>query len=337
MLEPNPLVTLPDLENVEWNYDQSVQKMRQLVVKWKSLSLELLRELYLARMNLSAQGNRSDITGDKVGWSQYLLDIGLARKTAHRWLGKYDFDRHELITDEEINLPKEIEGDDVLPTTHNCPDCGYEYDGAPTTPVEHGITNLQRLNGMEIVEQQRQIDDFYPTHPSITQMLLDREELDGNIWEPACGKGHMSGVFIDRGYDVLSTDLIDRGYGEGGIDFLDDTQISRFGAVDNIITNPPFKFALDFVLQAKKMARKKICILNATMFLDGIKRYEMWMDQEFPLKTMYQFSGRVVFRKNEIADQSQNGLIPWAWFVFEKGYVGEPTIKWILPEPNTKT
>ena len=76
MLEPNPLVNLPDLEQVEWNYDQSVQKMRQLVVKWKTLSLELLRELYLARMNLSAQGNRSDVTGEKVGWSQYLLDIG---------------------------------------------------------------------------------------------------------------------------------------------------------------------------------------------------------------------------------------------------------------------
>ena len=332
MLEPNPLVNLPDLENVEWNYDQSVKKMRQLVVKWKSLSIEILRELYLARMNLSAQGNRSDITGEKVGWSQYLLDIGIARKTAHRWLAKYDFDRHELITDEEINLPKEIEGDDVLPTTHSCPDCGYEYDGAPTTPVEHGITNLQRLNGMEIVDQQRQVDDFYPTHPSITQMLLDREELDGNIWEPACGRGDMSQVFIDNGHDVLSTDLIDRGYGEGGVDFLQDDQISRFGTVDNIITNPPFKFALDFVLQAKKMARKKICILNATMFLDGIKRYEMWMDQEFPLKTMYQFAGRVGFRKNEIVDQTECGLIPWAWFVFEKGYVGEPTIKWILPE-----
>ena len=63
MLEPNPLVTLPDLENVEWNYDQSVKKMRQLVVKWKSLSIEILRELYLARMNLSNRASRN-----QVGW-----------------------------------------------------------------------------------------------------------------------------------------------------------------------------------------------------------------------------------------------------------------------------
>ena len=63
MLEPNPLVNLPDLEQVEWHYDQSVQKMRQLVVKWKTLSLELLRELYLARMNLSDRASRN-----QVGW-----------------------------------------------------------------------------------------------------------------------------------------------------------------------------------------------------------------------------------------------------------------------------
>ena len=194
------------------------------------------------------------------------------------------------------------------------------------------ILNLQGVIGKED-------EDFYPTHSSITQMLLDRENLEGTIWEPACGKGDMSEVLIDREYDVLSTDLINRGYGEGGIDFLDDAQISRFGSVDNIVTNPPFKLGTDFVLQAKKIARKKICILNATMFLDGIKRYEMWLDKDFPLKTMYQFSGRVAFRKNKIVDQSLSpgGWISWAWFVFERGYVGKPTIEWILPKLNSKT
>ena len=30
MLEPNSPINLPDIENVEWNYGQSVQKMRLL-------------------------------------------------------------------------------------------------------------------------------------------------------------------------------------------------------------------------------------------------------------------------------------------------------------------
>jgi hypothetical protein len=47
---------------------------------------------------------------------------------------------------------------------------------------------------------------------------------------------------------------------------------------------------LGWACQAKKIARKKICIFNRTSFLEGVGRYEMWLDKEFPLKKMYQFS-----------------------------------------------
>jgi len=202
------------------------------------------------------------------------------------------------------------------------------------------ILNIQRLVGKEIELGQREDKDFYPTHPSITQMLLDREKLEGTIWEPAYGEGDMSEVLIKEGYDVLSTDLIDRGYGEGGIDFLDDDQIRKFGEFDNIVTNPPFKLGIDFVLQSKKIAQKKICVFNKTSFLEGVGRYDMWIDKEFPLKNMYQFSSRVPFSKNEVNDQSYSGMISFSWFVFEKGYVGKPTIDWIppirIPKPNEK-
>jgi len=125
MLDLDSPSNLPITTDTEWDYDQSVLKMRQLVIKWKNLSLEILRELHVAKVNLSAQGNRSDITGEKVGWGQYLNDIGLDRRTVHRWLSKYDAENDELTPD--IHLPEEIEGDDVLPTTHSCPNCGYEF------------------------------------------------------------------------------------------------------------------------------------------------------------------------------------------------------------------
>ena len=105
--------------------------MRQLVVSWKTLSLELLRELYLARLNLSNPGRRSDLNlstnVERLTWTQYLNDVGLNHETVRRWLKKYDFDSHELVPTEVISLPEEVEGDDFLPTTHSCPNCGYEY------------------------------------------------------------------------------------------------------------------------------------------------------------------------------------------------------------------
>ena len=42
---------------------------------------------------------------------------------------------------------------------------------------------------------------------------MDRQKFEGNIWECACGDGAMSKVMIENGYEVYSSDLIDRGYG----------------------------------------------------------------------------------------------------------------------------
>ena len=54
-------------------------------------------------------------------------DFLICHETVRRWLKKYDFDSHELVPTEVISLPEEVEGDDFLPTTHSCPNCGYEY------------------------------------------------------------------------------------------------------------------------------------------------------------------------------------------------------------------
>ena len=50
--------------------------------------------------------------------------------------------------------------------------------------------------------------------------LLKVESFHHYVLEPACGGGFISQPLMDNGYDVLSTDLIDRGFGNGNIDFL---------------------------------------------------------------------------------------------------------------------
>lgn len=84
-------------------------------------------------------------------------------------------------------------------------------------------------------KENREKDDFYPTPPEGTAPLLAVERFDGPIWEPACGQGHMSRVLEDAGHDVISTDLVHRGYGEGGVDFLMEWR----PRAPNIVTNPP--------------------------------------------------------------------------------------------------
>jgi hypothetical protein len=65
---------------------------------------------------------------------------------------------------------------------------------------------------------------------------LSVEAFEGDIWEPACGDGAISKVLETAGYRVVSTDLIDRGYGAGGHNFLKSTK----PLAKNIITNPPY-------------------------------------------------------------------------------------------------
>lgn len=57
--------------------------------------------------------------------------------------------------------------------------------------------------------------DFYPTPPEAVRALLSVETFEGSIWEPACGDGAISKVLLDAGHEVVSSDLIDRGYGNG--------------------------------------------------------------------------------------------------------------------------
>lgn len=112
----------------------------------------------------------------------------------------------------------------------------------------------------------------------------------------------------------------------GGCDFFKETLL-----VDNIVTNPPYKYALEFVNQSKKLAKKKIAMFLKTVFLESESRYEMFLDKEFPLKTVYQFSKRVTLTKDGIK-MKNSGMISYAWYVWDKDYSGEPTIQWILTD-----
>ena len=49
---------------------------------------------------------------------------------------------------------------------------------------------------------------------------MDNETFEGTIWENCCGEGHLAEPMKARGYEVISTDLIDRGYGRGGVQLL---------------------------------------------------------------------------------------------------------------------
>ena len=170
--------------------------------------------------------------------------------------------------------------------------------------------------------------DYYATSPKAVELLLEQEKFYQYIWEPACGEGHMSKVLEAYGYNVLSTDLIDRGYGEGGVDFL---KLSREDIKKDyprdIITNPPYKYAKEFVKHALDISMNgtKIAMFLKLTFLEGQKRRELFRNN--PPQTVYVASGRLECALNGVF--TDKSMVAYAWFVWQKGYKGQTVIKWI--------
>jgi hypothetical protein len=83
----------------------------------------------------------------------------------------------------------------------------------------------------------RQRSDYYATHPSVTNDLLSVEDFSSPILEPCCGGGFMADVIRQKGYEVYATDIVDRGYGVGNVNFLTfDFPVGKY----DIVTNPPY-------------------------------------------------------------------------------------------------
>jgi hypothetical protein len=80
--------------------------------------------------------------------------------------------------------------------------------------------------------------DFYATPDWVTEALLKHIQFRGPVWEPCCGDGAMSGILAVHGYEVVSTDIVDRGFGKPGVDFLTCHNVPQ--GCRSIVTNPPY-------------------------------------------------------------------------------------------------
>jgi hypothetical protein len=164
--------------------------------------------------------------------------------------------------------------------------------------------------------------DYYATEPKAVELLLEQENFTDTVWECACGKGHIVTALAEHGHWVISTDIVDRGFGCVK-DFFDHKDPIRI----DIITNPPYNKAQEFVEHALEIAQDgvKVAMFLKLTFLEGQKRRELF--KKSPPRTVYVSSSRLQCGKN--GDFSGSSAVAYAWFVWEKGYKGETTIKWI--------
>ncbi len=155
----------------------------------------------------------------------------------------------------------------------------------------------------------RNAADFYATPRECTIALIDRFEhlfRGGRIWEPACGDGAISKVLEERNFRVISTDLHDRGYGEGNMNFLNaDCQC------DGIITNPPFNLAADFI---ERCAEKEVpfAMLTKATFWHAAKRQRLFRKTK-PMAVM-----AMTWRPAMSPERGKSATMDFIWTVWGK-------------------
>lgn len=135
----------------------------------------------------------------------------------------------------------------------------------------------------------------------------------------------------NKGYNVKSSDIIDRGYPNTEvIDFLNFTKEQNKYSRD-IITNPPYKYAKEFVEHALdiSMDGTKVAMFLKLQFLEGKARGKLF--EKYPPKTIYVARGRLLCAKNGEFEKMKAGggsAVAYAWYVWEKGYTGSTIVKW---------
>lgn len=169
--------------------------------------------------------------------------------------------------------------------------------------------------------EDRHETDYYATSYETTEFLLQYVDFHQRIIEPACGGGHISKVLLAAGYDVQSFDLIDRGYGLGGIDFLTDPLYDKVKGQADIITNCPYSLSMEFINRALEITHRKVAMLLPIEYLSRLN----WCRH---LCLVLSFARHTDIAMNGDFEKIHGkNMKDYAWFVFDLTYNGDPILK----------
>lgn len=144
----------------------------------------------------------------------------------------------------------------------------------PIKSSTHSVFNT--LGASNHTEEERSKNDFYATPPLAVRKLLQLEQFDENIWEPACGMNHITNVLRQHGYKVRTSDIVNM-TGEPDIELLD--IFTYNGTFDgDIISNPPYSLGKEFTEKCLEIVPEghKVAMFLKLQFLESKKRYDLF-------------------------------------------------------------
>lgn len=169
----------------------------------------------------------------------------------------------------------------------------------------------------------REKDDFYPTPPEPIRALLSVEGAAlgrfRKVWEPAVGDGAMERELRAAGWDVIGSDIVDRGANAEIRDFF----AYEVAPASCVVTNPPFQECNrepGWIRHAlERLGVEYMALMLPLTWVGAVSRAKLWAD--WPPARVYVMRWRIDF--------TGQGAPPMlnAWFVWDREHVGDPLLR----------
>ncbi|WP_210265233.1 hypothetical protein [Ensifer canadensis] len=186
--------------------------------------------------------------------------------------------------------------------------------------------SLSHAIGTRSAPAEEKGDQLYQTPIEAMRTLLALESFSATVKEPAVGKGAIMRPLEDAGYEVMISDLVDRGVStrHGELQQVGDFLLSVAGGsvgVD-IVTNPPYaELANAFPAHALRehKPRKMALLLNWNFAAGFDDPNRIFVMDENPPSRVYLFTRRLPMMHRDGWDGPEaSSQMNTAWFVWER-------------------
>ena len=142
--------------------------------------------------------------------------------------------------------------------------------------------------------------DFYPTGKKLVDILLSNIKLEGKIFEPCVGQGHISKYLNNP----ITNDI------KGGFDAQNHLYWADIKP-DWTVTNPPFSSAYLIVVNAVHYSTLGAAILLRLSFLEPTKEREKFLVRQPPNKL-------IILPRYSFTNDGKTDSVTCAWMIWDK-------------------
>lgn len=172
----------------------------------------------------------------------------------------------------------------------------------------------------------RGADAYFTPREAIESLIaLEHQNFGNTIWEPAAGDGAIVKPLREKGYKVVASDLHDYGLDDCAI-HADYLKGSVLMGVDSIITNPPYKLALEFAQKAISEV-PYVAFLLRTNFLESVGRFDFFKITP-PARLLISSRRLPMMHRHGWTGPKAPSNTCFAWFIWDRKAQGKTLVDW---------